>query len=192
MCAAGSIISAVHQLWLLMSYAGCPYYENYGYNPGTGSVLNNGTADRQPDMESCRSFCHDHYPEAKYFAWRSNSSGAACRCRKELMRDQMKETQGVYVGVITCKGEYECVRTRNVLWYHFLFLQRLLSWRKCNIQRCSGSQRQASRRQEAEFGKLQGQLPCPQCDLFPMEGTKLHTQGRSELLSLRKRSPSRK
>ena len=84
-----------------MSYAGCPYYENYEYR--TGNSLNNGTADEQPDMESCRTFCKDNYAEAKYFAWRSNS--LACRCKEELMRDQIIEKQGVYVGVITCKGK---------------------------------------------------------------------------------------
>ena len=96
-----------------MSKSGCPFYENYGYGGGTGNSLNKGSEDKQPDMESCRTFCKDNYAEAKYFTWRSNI--LACRCREELMLDQMIEKHGVYVGVITCKGKYEFLRTRNVL-----------------------------------------------------------------------------
>ena len=83
--------------------SGCPYYENHGYGQGT-AALNDGTADKQPDMASCRIFCRDQYADARYFTWRSNSSGAKCYCRKELMLDQMIESQGVFVGVIACKG----------------------------------------------------------------------------------------
>ena len=85
-----------------MSFSGCPYYEDHGYIEGTGDSLNNGIADAQPDMDSCRTLCKDNFAEAKYFTWRSNS--LACRCREGLMRDQMIEIPGVYVGVITCKG----------------------------------------------------------------------------------------
>ena len=117
-------ISAVNQQLLLMSYAGCPYYENYGYSQWTGQILNNGTADSQPDMGSCRTFCKNNYAEARYFTWRSNK--LACRCRRELMLDKMIEKQDFYVGVITCKGKYECVTPTMSLCY-VPPLQRLLS-----------------------------------------------------------------
>ena len=40
--------------------------ENVAYN---GYGVNNGLQDKQPDVESCQSFCKTDHPSAPYFSW---------------------------------------------------------------------------------------------------------------------------
>ena len=81
----------------------CLIEENTSYH---GNDMNGGT-DKQPDLESCKSFCRSNYPTAKYFGYVSpdfpnKASASACRCK--YSNAGRRKHNGVFAGELGCDG----------------------------------------------------------------------------------------
>ena len=68
----------------------------------------NGGTDKQPDLESCKSFCRANYPSAKYFGYVSpdfpnKEAASACRCK--YSNAGRRAYNGVFAGELGCNGE---------------------------------------------------------------------------------------
>ena len=79
----------------------CLIEENTSYH---GNDLNIGIY-KQPDLESCKSFCSSNYPTAKYFGYVSpdfpnKASASACRCKSS--NAGRRKYNGVFAGELGC------------------------------------------------------------------------------------------
>ena len=75
-----------------------------------GNAMNKGMDDKQPDLESCKSFCRSNYPTAKYFSYASPdyphpilNNAKFCSCKHS--NGGRKELKGFISGDLTCYGE---------------------------------------------------------------------------------------
>ena len=68
----------------------------------TGNDVNWGPNDKQPDMESCRSFCKssNYAPRPSFFGWIGSSGD--CWCKTALDPDNKFQMDEVYSGPIEC------------------------------------------------------------------------------------------
>ena len=70
--------------------------------------VNDGFQGKQPDVESCLSFCRTNHPSATYFSWHSpqgewEDGRGACYCMTSNSDPRKPQVWGWFSGEVSCK-----------------------------------------------------------------------------------------